>query len=152
MYLIGALHADLGMYERAIEELTEAIKLVPEIGAAHFQLGLLHAMAGRTDDAANAWSALQNSAENDPYRIFSDALSAVINEDFESAVPLFERGLALNEENPALNIDMQSILTEVRTNLSESTQFQVETNVDDREASVSKMFLAAYQQDDEEPH
>ncbi|MEW8228417.1 MAG: tetratricopeptide repeat protein, partial [Candidatus Thiodiazotropha endolucinida] len=41
-YLLGAIHAEIGMYDRATEEMTRAVELEPDLPTAHFQLGLLH--------------------------------------------------------------------------------------------------------------
>lgn len=57
-YLLGAMHAQLGMYERAAVELQLAVELAPEIEMAHFQLGLLQLTSGDVDAARASWAPL----------------------------------------------------------------------------------------------
>src|SRR5690349_6651155 len=41
-HLLGAIYAQLGMIDRAVEEMTQAVTFAPEMHIARFQLGLLH--------------------------------------------------------------------------------------------------------------
>ncbi|MEM7468721.1 MAG: tetratricopeptide repeat protein [Pseudomonadota bacterium] len=150
MYLLGALHADLGMYERATEELTKAVEMVPEINAAHFQLGLLHAMSGDVDNAISAWEALKSRSDSDPYRIFASGLEKLCDDDFEGAAAKLKHGLSINSENDALNEDMARILAEINSTTSQTIGVdESPTSEAQSKESVSKMFLAAYQQDND---
>ncbi|MFY0675644.1 MAG: tetratricopeptide repeat protein, partial [Neptuniibacter sp.] len=46
-YLLGALHAEIGLHEQAIEEMQQAIDSDPNLpSTAVFQLGLLHLTSG----------------------------------------------------------------------------------------------------------
>lgn len=54
-YSLGALHAELGMAQRAISEITRATELNPELSVAHFQLGLLHVAGRGPERAQQAW-------------------------------------------------------------------------------------------------
>jgi len=41
LYLLGMAHSNIGMVDRAIEEITRALTLAPQLINARFQLGLL---------------------------------------------------------------------------------------------------------------
>src|SRR6185437_13734707 len=73
-YLLGAEHAQIGMYDRAVSEMTEAVRLDPSLAAAHFQLGLLHVTAGRVREAQAAWLPLDRLPSDDPLRLFKSAM------------------------------------------------------------------------------
>ena len=151
LYLLGALHADLGMYERAVTELQQSVRLEPGIPAAHFQLGLLLAMSGRADDAETAWSALDPVREDDPYGVLKRGLSHLLHDRFDESIADLERGMELNTENPALNEDMLHVLTNVRVefdkasgdNTGDSAQLPQSGS-----AKVHNIFMSAYEDDD----
>lgn len=110
LYLLAAEHAQLGMYDRAAEEMTAALELKPEMHTARLQLGLLHLTAGRV---AAAQSMLQHLASLGPdsyFSHFATGLECLIQDQFPDCRAALERGIAMNAENPALNDDMQKII------------------------------------------
>lgn len=111
LYLLASLHAELGMYERAIEEMEQATKLAPEIETAHFQLGLLYISLSKVDEAVQAWSKLKTLDENHYLRLFSDGIEVlVLEDDFKSCIDKLKQGIQNNHENPALNNDMNKMI------------------------------------------
>lgn len=109
-YLLGAIHAQIGMYERALEELQTAVRLAPEIDMAHFQLGLLHLTAGQVDAAVEAWETLDRLGEDDPMRLFVAGMMQLIQERYDDAIALLSEGIARNQDHEALNRDMQRVI------------------------------------------
>ena len=113
LYLQGGLHAQLGMVERAIEELTLATQLSPEIGTAHFQLGMLHMARADLAQAHAAWAPLDQLDEDDALRIFKQGMVKFLAEEYAEAVALLKRGLASDDVGPALHKNVTAILGEI---------------------------------------
>lgn len=118
-YLLGALHAEIGMYQRAIEEIQHAVELEPDIPTAHFQLGLLHATSGNPAAAKAAWEALDGLGENEPLYIFKCGLVHLLHDELDACCENLNKGIRLNQTNPALNKDMQRILQSVNQLLNQ---------------------------------
>lgn len=146
LYLLGALHAEIGLYDRAIEEIGRAVQLNIGLPTAHFQLGLLHATAGRVAEAKTAWAPLEKLGENDPLLAFKSGLEHLVNDEFPECVTALKRGLQLNTSNPALSNDMTRILTQVEP-LTQTSQ-NIETSADDSKSSGRHVLLSAYQRND----
>lgn len=111
-YLLGAVHAEIGLYDRAVEEMTRAVELEPDLPTAHFQLGLLHLTAGRIDAAERAWQPLDRFGESDPLFLFKRGMLHLVADDFDACIDDLNRGIALNTLNEALNDDMRNIIAD----------------------------------------
>lgn len=139
LYLLGAEHAELGLYDRAIEEIEQALRIDPDIEMARFQLGLLYLKASRADSAIQAFAHLEAQAQNDSLRAYAAGLAALCKENIVIAREKLALGLSGDNNNPALKKDMQELLNklldrEVVVNQKES-----------QEDSVSPpIFLGAY--------
>lgn len=121
LYLLASLHAELGMYERAIEEMEQATKLAPEIETAHFQLGLLYISLSKVDEAVQAWSKLKTLDEDHYLRLFSDGIEVlVLEDDFKSCIDKLKQGIQNNHENPALNNDMNKMINAAEYAINEN--------------------------------
>ena len=108
LYLLGAQHAQMRMYARAIEEMSRAIEVEPNIPpTAHFQLGLLYLTSGTVPEALLAWTPLDQLEEDDALRLFKRGLVHLIQDEFEACVENLERGIAANALYPDLSRDMQ---------------------------------------------
>jgi tetratricopeptide (TPR) repeat protein len=114
-YLLGAEHAQIGLYDRAVAEMTEAVKLDPSLAVAHFQLGLLHVTAGRVREAQAAWLPLDRLAPDDPLRLFKSAMLHLVHNEFAACIENLEAGIAHNKLNKPLNDDMRRLLADVQT-------------------------------------
>ena len=53
-YFLGAEHAQIGLYQRAMEEMAQALELNPALHTARFQLGLLYLTSGLAAPATEA--------------------------------------------------------------------------------------------------
>jgi tetratricopeptide (TPR) repeat protein len=114
-YLLGAEHAQVGLYDRAVVEIAESVRLNPNIPAAHFQLGLLHLTAGRVREAEDSWRPLDRLAADDPLRLFKSALLHLVSEERELCIEELQAGIARNTLNEALNDDMRRLLADLQT-------------------------------------
>jgi tetratricopeptide (TPR) repeat protein len=114
-YLLGAEHAQIGLYDRAVAEMTEAVKLDPGLAVAHFQLGLLHVTAGRVREAQAAWLPLDRLATDDPLRLFKSAMLHLVHNEFAACIENLQAGIARNTLNKPLNDDMRRLLADVQS-------------------------------------
>ena len=112
-FLLGAEHAQIGLLDRAQEEMTAALAIDPSLVPARFQLGLLFLVRARVDEAAEAWKPLDSLPETDPYLHFKRGLEHLVRDEFERCKSAIAEGMRLNTSNPPLNQDMQRIVDEV---------------------------------------
>ena len=112
-YLQGALHAQLGMVERAIEEMTRATQLSPEIGTASLQLGMLHMARADVEKAQAAWAPLDQLVEDAPLRLLKEGMVRFLNKEYAEAIALLKRGIASEEVGPALHKNMTHVIAEI---------------------------------------
>lgn len=110
LYLLAAEHAQLGMYERAAEEMTAALNLNPDMHTARLQLGLLHLTEGRVDAARSVLQRLAGLGPESYFSYFAAGLEYLIQDQFPACRAALERGISMNNENSALNSDMQKII------------------------------------------
>ena len=111
LYLLGALHAEIGLYDKAKAEMAQALALDANLPAtARFQLGLLHITSGEVDKAQAVWQALDNLGEQDALYQFKTGMLHLVKDEFERCATALRAGLALNTLNKDLNSDMQRVL------------------------------------------
>jgi Flp pilus assembly protein TadD len=134
LYLLAAEHAQIGMYDRAAEEMTRALALRPDMHTARLQLGLLHLGAARVDAATDTLRPLTTLDADDPFHHFALGLEHLMHDRFSACRRALEQGIALNHANAPLNGDMRKIIDA----LPADSGAQGEGNV----------WLSAYQQDD----
>jgi Flp pilus assembly protein TadD len=112
-YLLGAEHAQIGLFDRAEEEMARAIQLDPNLVVARFQLGLLQMTQGRADDARATWDALDQLPEAHALRLFKQGLGALSQDRFAEARNLLQRGIEANDFSPDLSRDMTNLLARI---------------------------------------
>jgi tetratricopeptide (TPR) repeat protein len=139
-YLLGAMHAQLQLYERAIEEMQRAVALAPHIDMAHFQLGLLLLTSGQVDAARAAWAALDALQGEHPLRLFMAGLLELVDDEFDRCIEHLRRGIELNAEQPALNRDMGRVMEAAEA----ARARQMQTPGAAPEASARHVLLAGY--------
>lgn len=148
-YFLGALHAEIGMYDKAVEEMTEAISVDPNLPpTAHFQLGLIHLTSGRIDEAKTVWQDLDKLGENHFLHMFKTGMLHLVDNEFDSCINLLDAGIKQNTVNEDLNNDMRRVIQQ-----AENAGGKPAAN--DASASTStlngqRMLLSAYQRDSEE--
>lgn len=117
-YMLAAEHAEIGLFDRAIEGMTRAIKLDPTLDTARLQLGLLHYTQGRMEEARAAWAGLDKLAPDDALFLFKSALLRLGDGETADAMDLLERAARNVKGNPALGHDIQRVLANIRARTS----------------------------------
>lgn len=112
VYLLGALHAEIGLFERATEEIARALELNPDMPTARLQLGLLCIRAGDFQRAIDAWEPLATLGEGNPLYLFRRGLINFTEGRISDCVRDLEQGIAVNKDNEPLNRDMAAIKAE----------------------------------------
>jgi len=113
LYLLGAEHAELGLYDRAIEEIEQALRIDPNIEMARFQLGLLYLKVGQMDGAIQSFDHLVVQTQTDSLRAYSAGLVALCKDDVVVAREKLALGLSGDNNNPSLKKDMQELLNKL---------------------------------------
>jgi tetratricopeptide (TPR) repeat protein len=108
-FLLGALYAQIGLFDRAKATLDAAVALDPHEHTAVFQLGLLHLTSGDVGKAETAWHGLDTLAEDHFLQLFRRGLLALAGDDFHVSAELLGRGIAANTLNEPLNNDMRAL-------------------------------------------
>jgi tetratricopeptide (TPR) repeat protein len=112
-FLKGSLLAALQRYDEAVAPMAEAVEIAPGFHIARFQLGLLHLSSGAPEAAGEVWKPLSGLAPTDPLRLFAEGLQHMARDQFGEAEKLLREGIALNQEHPAVNGDMQKVLDQL---------------------------------------
>ena len=137
LFLMGAKHAELGLFDRAKEEMEKAISLDPSIEIAHLQLGLLYAQGGDNDKALSYWNHLIEHATESYYKCFSIGLIDLTKGHTESAMEKLQEGMKDNTVNPALNDMIENIIKSLDNTSAEDT--------DSESPQESSVYMGAYQ-------
>lgn len=138
-YILGALHAQIGMYDQAKAEMQTAVERNPELTTAHFQLGLLHLTSGDIAKAEQAWQAINDLSPNHPLQLFRSGMLALVRDQFELCVENLEQGIQSNLELPTLSQDMQKVIDSVKAQQGDRTE-----SVDSKKSSNARFILSNY--------
>lgn len=137
-YMLGAEHAQIGLYDRAEEEFERALTLAPELHTARFQLGLLRMTNGNIESARTGWQPLDDMLPADHALVlFKKGLEALSEERIDDARALIESGLAANDFSAELNTDMENLLARINVSPAEVAQ----------DSGSSHVWLSAYRTD-----
>jgi len=110
LHMMAAEHASLGLYDRAVIEMQQAVQLDPSMHIASFQLGLLHLTMAKPAEAIQAWNNLETLPEEHFLQLFRKGLIALIADDFVQCKQALEAGIGANKIIEPLNGDMRKIL------------------------------------------
>ena len=138
-YLLAALHAQIGMIDRAEEGFKRAVALAPGMGMARFQLGQLLLVKGDNTTARNTLEPL--TSQQDSMGAYARALFAIAGDDVDGAIRYLGDGLALPQAVPALQQDMDNL----RTRLLAALQQQDEVPMSNEPGSPVLRMPGAYQ-------
>jgi tetratricopeptide (TPR) repeat protein len=141
LYLLAAEHAEIGLFDRAAQEMEEALKLEPDMPAARFQLGLLHITSGRVDQARQAWQPLDALGDGHYFTLFRDGLLALTVDQWDVAITKLRAGIQANKENMPLNADMQRVLDDIQRRAGTPPD---QPEADDDKVVTHHAFLSAY--------
>lgn len=145
-YMLGAMHAEIGMYERAIEDMQKAVEADPMLDTAHFQLGLLYITSGNVEEAEKAWSPLDRLGKSNPLYIFKTGILQLTKDEFQECIDTLEKGIKLNTQNLPLNKDMQMLIEKAKAALSGNNN---DDNTGKPDESGSHVYLNAYNDDEQ---
>lgn len=135
-YLLAAEHAQLGMYDRAAEEMEHALVLAPDMHTARLQLGLLYLTQANVEASTRTLAPLEALEENNCFRLFSAGLLHLMHDRFPACRAALTEGIMRNVQNDALNADMQKIIDALPPAASETAP------------ADSNVWLSAYKQND----
>jgi tetratricopeptide (TPR) repeat protein len=125
LFLLGSEYAQISMVDDARACLERAIAKAPNYAIARFQLGFLHLTGGQAQSALDAWEPLNeidDSLPQAPYLLaFHKGMQHLIRDEFEEALLCLEKGVGLNQDNPALNGNMQFIMDKLRAALAQQS-------------------------------
>jgi Flp pilus assembly protein TadD len=142
------MHAEIGLDERAIAELTQAAQLAPQLHVAHFQLGTLLLKRGEVDRAVQAWRPLDVLERNHPLVLFKSAMMRLADADYAGCIAQLRQGIASNDANEALNVEMREVLARTEALLAAEGQAGgagAPVPVDRDEEPAQHVLLAGYQ-------
>jgi tetratricopeptide (TPR) repeat protein len=141
-YMLAAEHAQMGLYDRAAQEMTKAVELDPSLVTAHFQLGLLHVTSGRVEEAEAAWRPLDKLGEGHFLRLFKSGMLHLVRDEFKESAECLEKGIQANTFNEALNNDMRKVLRDVQERLGKQPDTASDSTV--RPLPTAGRVLSAY--------
>lgn len=109
-FMRGSALASAGRHIEAHRSLARAVTLAPDFAIARFQLGFFQLTSGEAENALETWGRLDRLPDGHYLRKFVDGLRCLIRDEFAGAIDNLREGMALNQENPPLNHDMQLIV------------------------------------------
>lgn len=112
-FLRGSILASIGRPIEALPALQRAVELAPDFAIARFQLGFFQLTSGEPANALSTWGPLTLLPEQHYLRHFVAGLTHLIRDEFASAIEQLQAGMAANDENPALNRDMQLLMDQM---------------------------------------
>ena len=140
-YLLAAEHAQLGMYDRAAEGMERALTLAPGMHTARLQLGLLYLTQANAEASTRILAPLAEQEGRNHFGLFALGLLHLMHDRFPACRAALMEGIALNDQNAALNGDMQKILDALPPPGLEPDQAPAAS-------TDSNIWLSAYRQND----
>ncbi len=111
-YLLGAMHAQLGMWDEAEAGFRQSLAIGGAPPMARFQLGQLLLTRGRLGEAAVELQAM--AGEGSALGQYAAGLARLAAEDVEGGVALIEAGLAMPQAPDAMQSDMRRLVEDLR--------------------------------------
>lgn len=108
-YMLGAVYAQVGLYDRARDLLHKAIELDSTEYTAIYQLGLLYLTSGDVTKAKSIWQQLDGLDRENYLYLFKSAMLALVEDDFAHCMMLIDQGIERNQQNESLNEDMRKV-------------------------------------------
>lgn len=140
-FLRGSLLAGIGRPIEALSSLRRAVELAPDFAIARFQLGFFQLTSGEASDALSTWGPLALLPEGHYLRFFVGGLTHLIRDEFDATISRLEQGIAINDETPPLNRDMQLIIDQVRTLQKDNAAPARATGEEDEGSASATSFL-----------
>ncbi|WP_163834363.1 tetratricopeptide repeat protein [Spartinivicinus ruber] len=152
--LLAAEHAEIGLYQRAIAEMKQAITLDSSLWIAHFQLSLLYLIEQDIAQASTIWQQLMLSDAPQYFHYFAEGLLLIHQDQLAEGIGKLKQGIELNNENLPLNNDINNIIQEVESGKPAAVQLEQDALTTDNEQnndtnpSLNYLLLSRYNQDD----
>lgn len=138
LYILAAEHAQIGMYQEAIEEITTVLEAIPDLWPARIQLTLLYLITNNSQAGHVVLEPMIQLPTENCFSDFSAGLQHFINGEHVSAIEFLTRGLDKNNTNIALNNDIKNLIEQIRSNISEKKSTDNNTTED------KHLFINAY--------
>lgn len=148
-YLLGAVHAEIGMYDQAAEEMAIALDLEPDLHTARFQLGLLNLTSGKVESAEEIWEGLNHLGERDPLYLFKTGMLHLVKDEFRQCVDALKTGIELNGFNEDLNNDMRRVMQDAEKAMSKQDVIDVAITDNSVASRGRQILLSAYEKQEE---
>jgi tetratricopeptide (TPR) repeat protein len=143
-YLLGALYAQIGIYDRAKSTLARAIDLDANESTAVFQLGLLHVTSGEVTQAEVVWQRLDALPGDHAFNFFRRGLLALVKDEFGECESFLEQGIRANGFNEALNDDMRRLKQSAASAREKLPQAQPVTSSPEAGQTTGRHLLGGY--------
>lgn len=118
IFLLAAEHAELGLYDRAIEGMLKCISLSPEIEMAHYQLALLYIQKNEQEKAFPLWQHLAENANDESIKLFSRGIT-IVEKSKNNALEYIDQAIETSRNNQFLQKSMRSIRENIMDYLSQ---------------------------------
>jgi Flp pilus assembly protein TadD len=112
-FLLGAELAQLGRIGEAEAAYANAVLLAPQFNIARYELGTLQFTSGRAALALVTWQPLLNAPDTDSLKLFVRGYAELAQDAFDAALDWFNRGMAANTANEALNANIRLLVAGV---------------------------------------
>lgn len=136
--LLAAEHAELGLYNKAIEGMQRSLKLAPEMEIARYQLALLYMQQGLMSESHEIWKFFSEQANDIAIKLFAQGMLA-IDKDHNRGLDLIKQASEANTSNNFLNKSIVGILENLKSNLHSSA-----TEEPEEPQSLHAIYLNAY--------
>lgn len=150
-FLLAAMYAEVGMFDRAEETMRKALDLNPALHTARLQLGQLRYRAGDLAGARAAWAELSQLDEHSAVRLFAESLLALADDQPGLAESLLDRATA-DQSNPGLHADVVRLLERIRSGGIAAAPPAPATAQRDIKGAAAEHYLANYEQHSEDPN
>lgn len=140
LFLIGAEHAEIGLSDRAIQEMERALEINPALEIAALQLGLLYSYQDNEEKAIEVWTRLRTTTEEQSLLHFCEGFLLICERKFDEAKVALRNGIESNLILPALNLSVENILKSLE---APATTSEERTATSECSSSV---YLGAYTQ------
>jgi tetratricopeptide (TPR) repeat protein len=109
-YMLGTQYAKIGIYDKAVANMENALKRDENYGIARFHLGLLYLMSHHQEDAETVWQSLDKLGELHYLSLFKQGLLKIVDDHLQEGIELIRSGIAANRLNESLNQDMETVI------------------------------------------
>lgn len=113
-FMLGSVLAGKGRAIEAHQSMSRAVELAPGFLVARYQLGFFELTSGEPERALSTWGPLLAAPRDNYLRVFVEGMTHLIRDEFAEAIARFQAGIALNNENPPMNNDIQLLIAECR--------------------------------------